>query len=230
VCVTPTLIAFAQGNDLRLVAANDGAARGELKGHTKSVRALAATADGQRLASVALDNTLRLWDVAQQKQLRELKLDATPRCVAFAPDGQLVAVGTVAGNIHLFAVATGKPGAVLTGHTYSVRTLAFAPDGQQLLSGSDDLKAVLWEVPSGKRLRTLTGHSSLVTGVAFTADGKQAVTGAQDGTVRLWNVATGKALRRLVDGQPGFTALALNGTTLIVGGQGADVLVLDVKP
>jgi WD40 repeat protein len=91
-------------------------------------------------------------------------------CVAFSPQGDLLAVGTATGEIRFWHAASGLPLQTLQGHPNWVWSVAFSPDSRILASSSDDQTIRLWEVSSGKLLNTLHGHSSWVSSVAFSPD------------------------------------------------------------
>jgi WD40 repeat protein len=114
-------------------------------------------------------------------------------CVAFSPDGRLLASCALGGEtasadlVRLWQPATGVHLRTLTGHGGGVECVAFSPDGR-LLATAGDLTARLWDPATGEHLRTLTGHGDVVNGVAFSPDGRLLASGSGDLTVRPWDL------------------------------------------
>lgn len=72
------------------------------RGHAKQIECIEFSPDGTRLASVSVDGTLRLWDVATGECLRTfaLKLGGL-HWATFAPDGLTLAYSSLKGDIGL---------------------------------------------------------------------------------------------------------------------------------
>jgi len=118
---------------------------------------------------------------------------AEVRCVAFSPDGALVASGSKDRRIRLFSARTGEEVATIDGQSGMIWSVAFSPDGLTLASGGMDHSVKLWDVAPRRLRATLVGHRGPVHSVAFSPDGRTlASAGSFDGTVRLWNVAGGE--------------------------------------
>jgi WD40 repeat protein/tRNA A-37 threonylcarbamoyl transferase component Bud32 len=159
--------------------------------------------------------------------------------VAFSPDGQTLASGSVDKTIKLWDVKTGKLRYTLRGHSGSVRSVAFSPDGQTLASGSGDWTIKLWDVKTGKLRDTLSGHSGSVCSVAFSPDGQTLASGSYDKTIKLWDMNTanlmayfrGRNLHPLTGHFNWVYSVAFSpdGQTLASGGDDKTIKLWDVK-
>jgi eukaryotic-like serine/threonine-protein kinase len=109
---------------------------------------LAISADGTRLASVDLGDTVHVWDVPGRREERTIKGSHTNGTLAspalratFSPDGRRLAVEYRDGQIQVWNVADGRT--LFTLHTPEAnptlpgalkpRALRYSPDGSQLL-------------------------------------------------------------------------------------------------
>jgi WD40 repeat protein len=103
--------------------------------------------DGKLLAVGGEDNSIRLFDVAKEKEVRRMQVDHQFNYApAFSPDGKLLATGGEDSTIHLWETATGSEIRRFLGHTTAVLALSFSPDGRTLASGSADSSVLIWDV------------------------------------------------------------------------------------
>src|ERR1041384_449395 len=72
-------------------------------GHSKEITHVIYSPDGRMLATRSSDNTIKLWDVATNTQLRSLD-GSNVSSLAFSPDSKLLASGSYAGTIKLWDV------------------------------------------------------------------------------------------------------------------------------
>ncbi len=189
--------------------------------------------DGALLAATA-DLWVGVWDLATGR-LRH-RLPAAPpwapragfhpmaACVAFSPDGQRLAVGSLTsqidpdrpqGSLQLWDLATGASALSLEGADADVYSVAFSPDGKWLAAaiwdpdynGSFPGAVRVWDAATGQRVYDLRGiHQARFFGIAFSPDGKRLAAagraqpqkgGTSSGMLELWDMDTGQEVATL---------------------------------
>jgi WD40 repeat protein len=76
---------------------------------------------GKQVASGSEDNSIKIWDTDTGDCVSTLRGDKRINCVAFSPDGKILAVGDgffEAGNVRLYDPETGDVKSTLSGHRY----------------------------------------------------------------------------------------------------------------
>ena len=153
-----TLASASNDMTIRLWDAQTGELRRTLTGHQDAVNSVAFSPDGKVLASGSgyiyardasgsQDKTIRLWDVETGTIRRTLPAQKHKvLCVAFSPDGKVLAASYDDKIIHLWDMQTYTVRRTLEGHTDDIRSVAFSPDGRTLVSGSQDGTLLLWEL------------------------------------------------------------------------------------
>jgi WD40 repeat protein len=218
-------------------AASDGnaapkprlALRATLAGHSNQVWALAFSPDGDTLASGGMDNTVILWNVAEEKERRTLRGHANMiRGIAISPDGTTIVTASKDKTLKLWDASSGDDLATLSGHTNIVTGVAWSPDGETILSTSDDQTARIWNVDDRVTKFTLKTHKYWVTSPAYSPDRKLAATSAWDHTVKVWNLASGEEARTLeADAPVCIVAFSPHGETILAGCHGGAVRLWD---
>jgi WD40 repeat protein len=126
-------------------------------GHERWIRKVAASPDGQLVASIADDMQCKLWDVetcaliytlSDHAKLTAQNNPSMLHAVAFSADGALLATADKVGHVAIWSVDSGKKvGTVEAPLMYTwdsrqrhhsiggVRSLAFSPDGKLLCAG-----------------------------------------------------------------------------------------------
>jgi WD40 repeat protein len=191
------LLASHSDGEIRLWDLAAGSFR--VVGYRQPARALAFSPDGQSFLIGSFDCTLRLFETATCKPLREpLRHGAPVLAAAYSPDGRLIVTGCEKADpvVRIWDWRAGQVVQRLVGHTKKVAGVAFSPDGRKVLTGSWDYSAWLWDVQTGMRIGKVLDHQDLVQSVAFDEAGKVALTGGDDYMARLWDVQATAARAR----------------------------------
>jgi tRNA A-37 threonylcarbamoyl transferase component Bud32 len=183
-------------------------------GHLGAVKCVAFTPDGGRALSASgfptADDTVRVWDVANGRQLVRFRGHEGPvHTVAVSPDGLRALSGGADRVVRLWDVATAKEVRRFEGHTSLIGSVAFSPNGRRALSGAADRTVRLWDVDTGRELKRFEGHTAQVVAVAFVDDGR-ALSGSFDRTMCLWDLKTGRELKRFPGHQQTVSGIAVS--------------------
>jgi len=111
--------------------------------------------------------------------------------LALTPDGEQLASASQDGEVMLWNLPSGEPGAVLTHHGKPVTGISFSADGQLLASKSADVGVRLWRRRDWKQVAALVEpHSDFAfAGLAFHPDSPVLATlGDKDCLIRIWDL------------------------------------------
>ncbi len=165
-----------------------------LEGHSDAVYGVSFSPDGQTIASVSGDHTVKLWNLDGSLRQTLEKHDDGVHQVEFSPNGELLASASADRTVKLWN-KDGTLRQTLVGHTNTVYSVAFSPDNQLIASASADGTVKLWDW-DGVLLRTLSGHSSdEIRDINFSPDG-QTIATASGNTIQIWS-RTGMLLKTI---------------------------------
>ncbi|MBI3850130.1 MAG: hypothetical protein HY298_07555 [Verrucomicrobia bacterium] len=86
--------------------------------------------------------------------VREFERQTGPVCsIAYSPDGNTLAVGTVGGEVRLYKTSDGSRLSTLKGNAGAVFSIAFNPQTNQIVTGGFDGKIRIYEVKSAELVK-----------------------------------------------------------------------------
>jgi hypothetical protein len=183
-----------------------------LRGHNKTVRALAYSPDGQYLVSGSEDGNVIVWNPGALQANLNLNLhDDEVRGLACSPDSKYFATASKDKTVKVWDIATGNNTESCTGHEGPVYGVAFHPNGNWLASAGHDQTIKLWDRTTRQEVRTFRGHTGPVYSVVFSPDGSWLASGSFDKSVRIWETATGKELACLDKHEKQVWSVAISG-------------------
>jgi len=188
-----------------------------LTGHTQDVLNVTVSANGRRLASLSLDQKLKLWDVPTGQLLHtpvnkdrlvyneeDLTLFSS---VALSANGRVLEGANGAGWLTSWNAETGQ--FLSDGSWYDIDGLtciALSADGQIMIGGGLD------GCIRGRGMSDVRSiyHKEAVASVALSADGLTLASGSRDRTIMLWNTHTGDKLHLLKGHKEAVASVALS--------------------
>ncbi|KIK54112.1 hypothetical protein GYMLUDRAFT_249866 [Collybiopsis luxurians FD-317 M1] len=210
----------AKGSSLQIAVPNGAGA----------VKSVAFSSDGTRIVTGAVDNTVRIWDIASGTQIGDV-LHGHKNCiqsVAFSPDGTRIVSGSSDRTVRIWDATTGTQ----TGGSFLME-LGLYLDLQtgQIVSASDDQTVRIWDFITGTQINDpLYGHDYYAQSVAFSPDGTRIVSGSSDRTVRICDTTTGTQIGDLSHGHTHYVwsvAFSPDGTRIASGSDDRTVQIWD---
>jgi WD40 repeat protein len=192
--------------------------------HLGDVSAIAFDDSGERLITVSLDASLRVWT-----PVRPPRSIAIPNAnaampgdgggFAIRPDGGQAAFGSLRGAMVLVDASSGQLKGPPGQAGGPVGALAFSPDGHKLLMGGLHDVARVYDPHTWQLAGPDLSGVGPVKAVAFAAQGRQLLTASLDGLVQVWDAETGQRIGPVMK-HPGGSAIVgtADGRLIATGG------------
>jgi len=205
------LVAYSPDGHKLVAASRDGTARvfetrsgqplATLAGHEGIMRQVAWRRDGQRIATVSVQEdqaTVHIWSAGSWQQLRTLHGDDEGECrVEWSHDGHRIVSAGEDKLARVWDADSGRSLATLSRHTGRIRRAAWSPDDRRIVTASEDKTAYIWDAASGRPLLALKGHEDSVLDAAWSPDGGRVITVSEDRTAWIWDAKDGHLQAKL---------------------------------
>lgn len=117
--------------------------------------------------------------------------------VAWAPDGNRVAVGCEGGEFAVLSAITGEVLWQSRQNSMFVAAVSFSTDGKLVATAGFDRCVKIHSAENGRLLATMWGHYDTITALQFLSDGDRILSGSLDGTLRIWSLRERRELQKL---------------------------------
>lgn len=220
----------------------------ELSAHENGVTDLIISEDSYFIATVSLDQNLKIWALETGKLLDStLAHEKGILAIACTQENEenselfnyILATGGFDYNIKLWEFTTDQQekfnlinSQVLNGHLGSIRALKMTPDGQILISGSYDKTVKQWTIEDGNLIQNCYDNSSAIQSIAVSYDGKIIASGGEDGKIYFWETETGIKRGSLQGNNKAVKSLNFsgNGELLVAGCSDGSLKLWQLEP
>lgn len=173
---------------IRLWDATTGAAGPVLEGNQAAVTGIRFAADGTRLYSASLDQSIRAWDLASAKQIAALVTPAPIAALALSADGAQLVTGGPDAVLRSWSTAFPADDQLLSVPT-PITHMSASADQKRLALGLADGQAQVVDAAARNVQRSIPAHAAGRTVAALSVDGQWLATGGADAQVKIWNLA-----------------------------------------
>lgn len=218
--------AIPEYSPLQLIACHDGFG-------DSLVQAMSISPDGKQF--VLGGSKLTLWNTSDSMPTIDLLSEFKPddverpiRCVAFSPDGKLLAAGDQSGRLRIWALPELRQTVSIRAHDARLTQLAFSPNSQLLATTSYSGEVRMWKSEDGSQAQKFKAHSQEISRLVFLSDRLLACASSE---TNVWNVESGKKETVLSKGNVMGPALGLSNDrqTLVFADTDSKAIVWDVQ-
>lgn len=201
------VLATNSPGSIQLWDVQSGKKLADLKSSHKLTSTMAFSPSGKTLVSAGDDGTVRLWDMATRKIIRQFNHTVTdiPWGLLFTDDERFLAA--LNSPIHIWDLATGNLQRQLSSGELFLAG-AWSPTGRYLAASAVQVvprpdgydghigRTLVWETASGKVAHQLADIDGANLSLAFSPDGRDLATGAADSVIHIWDMTSGQRDRK----------------------------------
>jgi WD40 repeat protein/serine/threonine protein kinase len=167
-------------------------------GHQDTVSTAALSLDGNLAASAGRDQTIRIWDITQQKCVRVLEGHYDwIRSVEMTMDAKFLVSGSWDMSVRVWNIASGQCVRKFEEKVKSLTKIALNPQGRIVAVANGTGSVFLWDVLTDEIKGRFLAHNGSVNTIRFNRNGQYFLTGGDDNLVNVWQFGTEEPVRTI---------------------------------
>lgn len=148
------------------------------KGHSRYITCVAFSPDGKYLVTGSYDNTLKLWNTDNGKEIRTFSLHTNfIRSVFFSPDEKHILTSSGDNRAHVYDIASGQLLVEIVIDKDRLFKACYSPDGSKILTMNDRSEIAVWNAENGEKIGVYKkDYSATIYPHWFSSDGNRLMT------------------------------------------------------
>lgn len=190
-----SILLSASGGDLRMLQLNPVTELTSIAAHRGAIDAIAAHGGQNRVATSAGDQSVRLWDLRDRRQLAEFHVMGRAAGLSFDGVGRYLLRTGEDRSVTLLDTEASPEVNRLQGHKRYTSAVDIHPRGEIAASGDWAGVVILWDLLSGTELARLRNVGEEIRRLRFSADGSRLV--GVGSRIWVWDLESGRRIATL---------------------------------
>ncbi|PKR81667.1 hypothetical protein CW751_03835 [Brumimicrobium salinarum] len=176
------------------------------------------------LFSASADRFVAQWNPSTGEQTNfAVQLERASYNVAYAPEDQLLVIGTNNGGIHVVDIKSREEKRLLSQHKFAVFSLTYCPHKEIFYSGDKEGYLCVWKSKTFELLITLPFNCGKIRDISISEKGEFIAICGQDGIIRILETEFFNVIHEFKAHKDGVNCAIFNEEILYTGGKDAHI-------